>query len=159
MRQMFRALRTQQQPSRNFPTQDALLRRWHKMLNLRHQSPPSWYQDRLDEEILEVSAATSRVEVLSETSDVLFSIIRARYDGFPVQEPLMIVNVNYRRFSVYMYMLAKFTMRWLFYRTAAYLCKAGNCGSVCEVVNPGKGHKRRAVARRHCIDPERFERL
>ncbi|TVY59241.1 hypothetical protein LCER1_G000224 [Lachnellula cervina] len=127
------------------------------MLGLRRQSPPSWYQDRLDDEVREVVAAKSPLEKLSETSDILFSIIRARYDGFPVHEPPLFVN--YRHVLVYAYMLGKFTLRWKFYRTAAYLCKAPHCDSVREVVNPGKDHKLQEVASRHHIDPERFERV
>jgi hypothetical protein len=142
---------------RAFLIHDTLLRRWHGMLGLRRQSPPSWYQDRLEEEIREVVAAKTQVEKLSETSDVLFSIIRARYDGFPVQEPSLFVN--YRHILVYMYMLGKFTLRWQFYRTAAYLCRAPHYHSVHEVVNPGRDHKLREVASRHQIGPEKFERV
>lgn len=127
------------------------------MLGLRQYSSSSWYQDRLQEEIQELATAETRIEKLSETSDVLFTIIRARLDGFPVQEPRLIVN--YRHVLVYMYMLEKYTLRWQFYQTAVYLCNAPHYRSVCEVFNPGKDTKLGGVASRHQIDPEGFERV
>ncbi|TVY35237.1 hypothetical protein LSUB1_G005370 [Lachnellula subtilissima] len=60
MRQILNALR--KRPSQNLSVRDTFLGRWHGMLNLRRHSPPSWYPKRLDEEILEVTAANSRRE-------------------------------------------------------------------------------------------------
>ena len=125
------------------PRIDALLRRWHRMLGLARQSPPSWYRDRLREELKERRDAKTFLEKLSETSDVLFSISRARYDGFPVQSlpPLRTT----RHTLAYTFLLLKYTF-----------CKAPHWGSVREVVNPGKDGNLREVARRHNIDPEEF---
>jgi hypothetical protein len=63
-----------------------LLRRWHRMLGLSRQSPRSWYRDRLREELVERRAANTPLQKLSKTSDVFFSISRARCDGFPIRE-------------------------------------------------------------------------
>ncbi|KAF8878148.1 hypothetical protein CPB85DRAFT_189020 [Mucidula mucida] len=134
---------------------DSFLRRWHRMLGLRIQSPPSWYKDRVREELRERRTATTRIHTLSETSDVFFSILRARYDGFPVRT--LPPFVAYRHTMVYAYMLGKYTLRWGFYRVVAVLCRAPSV--VCEVVNPGKDDNLRQVALRHQIDPEVFKRM
>lgn len=138
-------------------TVDALLRRWHGMLGLSRQSPPSWYRDRLREELRERRTAKTPLQKLSETSDVIFSISRARYDGFPVRKlPPFVAS---RHVLLYSYMLAKYTMRWKFYRTAAIFCNAPRYDLVREVVNPGKDHKLGEVASRHQIDPVKFKRV
>ncbi|KAE9394017.1 hypothetical protein BT96DRAFT_923771 [Gymnopus androsaceus JB14] len=116
------------------------------MLGLQLQSPPSWYRDRLREEFVERRMASTRLQKLSETSDVFFAIIRAHYDGFPVRN---IPPLASRHILVYAYMLGKYTLRWGFYRTAAILCRAPNCHSVSFIV----------VALRHQIDPEEFKQV
>ena len=136
------------------PTIDALLRRWHGMLNLPRQNPPSWYRERLREELKERRHAKTFLERLSETSDVLFSISRARHDGFPVRNLPQFRTT--RHTLVYTFMLVKYTLRWRFYRIAAKFCKAPHWDSVREVVNPGKDSNLRVVARRHNIHPEEF---
>lgn len=136
---------------------DALLNRWYRMLGLSRQSPPSWYRDRLREELRERRTAVTSWQKLSETSDVYFSSSRARYDGFPVKNiPAFYAS---RHALVYGYMLAKFTLRWKFYRTAAMLCNVPRYGLMREVVNPGKDHNLVEVAARHQIDPVKFKRV
>ena len=137
---------------------DALLRRWHRMLGLPRQSPPSWYRDRLQEELEECRLAVTPIERLSETSDVYFATIRARYDGFPVPDELPPFSAA-RHGPVYAYMVAKYTLRWGFYRTAGLLCRGPRRDAVREVVNPGKDRKLEEVASRHQIDPEEFRRV
>lgn len=134
-----------------------LLRRWHRVLGLSRQSPPSWYRDRLREELRERREATGFWPKLSETSDVFFSISRARHDGFPVcRLPPFSAS---RHGHVYAYMLAKFTLRWAFYRTAAWLCRSPGYASVREVVNPAKDGKLDEVAARHGINQAEFARV
>jgi hypothetical protein len=140
------------------PKFDAFLRRWHRMLGLAHYSPPSWYRDRLREELYERRTAKTPLLKLSETSDVFFSIIRAHYDGFPVRKlPPFVASPRY--VILYGYMLAKFTLRWAFFRTAAMLCRAPNHDMVREVVNPGKDHKLDVIALRYQLDPDEFKRV
>lgn len=136
---------------------DALLKRWHGMLGLSRQSPPSWYRDRLREELLEHRLAKTRLMKISEASDVFFSSSRAQYDGFPVRK--LPPFVTSRHVFVYAYMLAKFTLRWSFYRTAAIMCNAPRHDLVREVVNPSKDQKLEEVAARHQIDPVVFKRV
>lgn len=139
------------------PTTNRLLRQWFGLLGLSRQSPPSWYRDRLREELSERRTATTRLAKLSETSDVFFAIIRAQHDGFAVRKlPPFSTSCHA---LVYMYMVPKYTLRWQFYRLAARLCNTPNHKRVCEVVNPGKDHKLEEVAFRHRIDPPAFVRV
>lgn len=127
------------------------------MLGLSRQSPPSWYRDRLREELRERRVAKTRWHKLSEASDVFFSSIRAQYDGVPVRK--MPPFITSRHALVYAYMLAKFTLRWKFYRIAAIICNAPHHDLVREVVNPSKDQKLEEVASRHQIDPVAFKRV
>jgi hypothetical protein len=56
-------------------------------------------------------------------------------------------------------MLAKFTSRWFFFKVAALICKKKRWSSINEVVNPSKDEKVAAVASRHHVDPEIFQRV
>jgi len=56
-------------------------------------------------------------------------------------------------------MLAKYTLRWKFYRIEAILCNAPRYDLMREVVNPRKDHKLEEVASRHQIDPVKFRRI
>lgn len=67
--------------------------------------------------------------------------------------------VTSRHILVYEYMLAKFTLRWKFFQTAAILCNAPKYHLVREVVNPSKDHKLEEVALRYHINPEEFKRV
>ncbi|KAH8705190.1 hypothetical protein BGW36DRAFT_367049 [Talaromyces proteolyticus] len=133
------------------------LRAWHEWLSLSRQTPESWHQYRLMEEQQECHDADTLLLKLSETSDVLFSISRARYDGYDIANLPFIFSYQY--FLPYCYMLAKFSSRCMFYKTAATLCDAPNAGTVREVVNPAKDEKLDQVAVRHQINPTRFKHV
>jgi len=136
---------------------ELLLTRWHRFLGLPRQAPPSWYRHRLCEELQERRAANTFWRKLSETSDVVFSISRANFDGFPVRRlPPFVAS---RHSLLYAYMLSKYTLRWTFYRAIARLCSAPNYRSIREVVNPGKDRKLEEVASRHRIDVDKFCRV
>ncbi|KAK7911962.1 hypothetical protein PG985_014443 [Apiospora marii] len=145
-----------------------LLDRWHSMLGLARHSP-EWYQDRLREELQEVQEAKGPLEKLSETSDVMFAISRAQHDGYPVrQAPLPALTSTFEGkwcWGVCAYMLAKYTSRWLFYRTAASLSGMPTLKgmpqyrSVREVVNPAKDSKIEEVASRNKVDKAKFCRV
>ena len=136
---------------------DTILNRWHRLLGLARQSPTTWYRDRLREELRERHAATTLCTRLSETSDVFFSISRARYDGHPICSLPPFVAT--RHGAVYAYMVAKYTSRWTFYRTAAWLCGSPRYHLVREVVNPAKNHKIDEVASRYGLEPSKFRRV
>ena len=117
----------------------------------------NYHQDRSHEEILELQAATTYVEKLSEASDVLFSDIRAKHDGFTLEEvPQSVVPCGA---LTYAYMVGKFRLRWMFYRITAFFCGIPHHRSVNEVVNSGKNHKPEGVAIRHNIDPVLFRKV
>ena len=134
-----------------------LLNRWHGLLGLPRQTPASWYRDRLREELREHRAAKTYLQKLSEASDVFFCSNRAHYDGFPVRK--LPDPITLRHAVVYAYMLSKFTSRWKFYRTAAFICRFPHPDAMREVVNPGKDEKLAEVASRHQIDPEKFKKV
>ncbi|PGG96047.1 hypothetical protein GX51_08008 [Blastomyces parvus] len=137
---------------------EAPLRFWYGRLRFPPQSTPSWYRDRLREELQERRLAKTPWQKLSERSDVFFAITRARYDGILTTAPKLPSPFAPRYMLVYTYMLAKYTSRWMFYRTAAIFCSAPCWDLVCEVVNPNKDHKLEEVASRHQMDPARFRR-
>ena len=139
------------------PLVNALLRRWLRMLRLPRQSPPSWYRQRLLEELRERRTADTLWRKLSETSDVFFSSVRARHDGFLIRKVPSVIGI--RHLPAYSYMLAKFTLRRKFYSAAAFLCKASRHNLVREVVNPYKDQNLKQVASRHQIDPVTFTRV
>lgn len=140
----------------------ALLTRWHRLLRLPRQPPP-WYKDRLREELSERRAATSPLARLSETSDVLYILSRARHDQSPLrfspQTPLPFIILSQRLLLAYPYMVCKYTSRWAFYRAAAWMCDHPCAGEVREVVNPARDGKLLEVATRHGMEPLRFQRV
>ncbi|KAI2637444.1 uracil phosphoribosyltransferase-domain-containing protein [Xylaria nigripes] len=126
----------------------SVLTRWHRLLALPRQSPPSWYQDRYREEVAEFHEATTTLQKLSEESDVFFALSRAQYDGFPVAE---LPHFRPRHVFVYAYMVGKYTSRWAFYRVLAILCGARHHATVREVVNASKDSKLEVVAPRGAV--------
>jgi hypothetical protein len=135
---------------------NALLRKWHDKLSLSRHSPPSWYRDRLREELLERRNATCPMLKLSETADVFFTIIRARYDGFPIKS---LPPYTFRHTPIYAYMITKYTLRWKLYRTTTRLCGYPHFAQMREVVNPTKDHKLNEVALRHNINAKQFKQV
>lgn len=63
----------------------AFLTLWHRALGLLRQVPRSWHCDRLREEEQELREACTYLEKISEASDVLFSISRARHGSFDIR--------------------------------------------------------------------------
>ncbi|KAH7120461.1 hypothetical protein EDB81DRAFT_231625 [Dactylonectria macrodidyma] len=130
-----------------------VLSRWHGFLCLpRH--PQSWYRDRLREEMGERRLATTRCHRLSETADVFYILSRAQHDGYYLRK---LPNFGPSHLVVYAYLLSKYTLRWQFYRAAAFLCNRTRLDSMREVVNPARDHKLQEVARRHGIEPAAFQ--
>ncbi|CAG8127488.1 unnamed protein product [Penicillium nalgiovense] len=133
------------------------LRWWFTMLNLQRQPLASWHRARLREELRESRLAETSWQKLSETSDVLFSITRAHYYGFLIQNPSCLAGLNSS--PIYMYMLAKYTSRWSFFKAAALFCNAQHWKLVHELVNPDKDHKLTEVASRHGINEKDFRQV
>jgi hypothetical protein len=133
------------------------LRLWLKMLNLPRQTQASWHRDRLREELQELRLAKTTLSRLSEASDVLFSLTRAQHDGFALRQIPSLSG--YQIGPICVYMLAKFTSRWFFFKVADCVCKKKQWSSIREVVNPSKDEKVASVAFRHRIDPKEFQRI
>ncbi|KAF2666578.1 hypothetical protein BT63DRAFT_415704 [Microthyrium microscopicum] len=136
---------------------NTLLRPFHRALGLPSQSSTSWYRARLREELEERRQATTFWHKISETSDVLYTISRAEYDGHHVRN-LPPFSVS-RHTLPYAYMVGKFTSRRIFYRTSAMLCGAPKPHLVREVVNPIRDIKLEQVASRHGINPDKFKHV
>lgn len=128
---------------------------WHQMLGLQRQTPRSWHCDRLREERQELNEAKTWLGKLSESSDFIFSISRARHDGYDIHPLPHFFDLRYT--LPYIYMIWKFSSRCMFYRTAAFLYRAPH--SVREVVNPTKDDKLYQVAIRHQLDPVQFKQI
>lgn len=135
--------------------QRLLLVRWHRLLRLERQAP-SWYRERLREELLERREALTPLQRLSETADVFYILSRAVHDGYPLQSVPPFKPI--RHILVYAYMVFKYTSRWLFYRVAAKACRSANAGQVREVINPAKKHKVGEVASRHGLNHYEYQR-
>lgn len=133
-----------------------LLHQWYRFLDLSVQCS-SWYRARLKEELVERHAAHSTLERLSETSDVFYILGRAQFDGYLLRRPPAANCLKH--LPIYAYMICKYTSRWVFYRTAAFLCGSGSWRQVREVVNPHRDFKIREVASRHAVDLSKFERV
>lgn len=127
---------------------------WMRALDLPKISQTSWHRDRIREELLERRHAKPGLPKFSETSDVLFTVKRAHYDGTTLRPLYLLTGVSLA--PVYAYMIAKYTSRWCFFKFAAFACQFPNYNTVCEVVNPSKDHKVDEVAHRHNIDAQQF---
>ncbi|KAL4789580.1 hypothetical protein BDV19DRAFT_382979 [Aspergillus venezuelensis] len=144
------------------------LRTWHAHLSLPRISNRSWHLARLSEELAERAAAKTRLSRLSETADVLFTLSRARYDGFPISLQFHSLDNHYLIYPLWSasygllaryYMLGKVTSRWSFYQVAAMCAGKREWRVVREVVNPRKMSKVAEVAGRHGIGKEKFGRV
>jgi hypothetical protein len=145
---------------------EAFLHLWHGMMSLQSQSPPSWYEDRLREEVVALSLATGYIEKLSEESDLFFLLSRSQYDGFPqrVLPPLLhpwfpLLTFRFRNALVYAYMILKYTGRFAFYRAVARRCGDENWWDVREVIDPADDSNLEEVAKQHGIEEERFKKV
>lgn len=85
---------------------------------------------------------------------MIFTISRARYDGHATR------GLPDASAAVLLYMGAKFSARWTFYRIVAFACGARGerLRGVREVVNPAKASKVDEVAERHGLDRVAFRR-
>lgn len=129
-----------------------LVQCWIRKLSLKRQLSRAWHRARIREELQERRMASSALQKLSETADVLFSINRAQHDGVFIRK--LPRSLSLRHLPVCVYMIAKFSLRWGFFRTAALLSQEKNYRAVCEVINARKNHKLAQVAVRHRMSPK-----
>ncbi|KAG7009747.1 hypothetical protein G7Y79_00001g000190 [Physcia stellaris] len=137
------------------PLPHRLLTPWLRLLSLPTQPAQSWHLSRLHDELHEYRHATTPLSKLSESSDIHFALHRAAFDGCPLH--LTESELPPASALMYSYMIAKYTLRWGFYRVVGGCCKGRR--DVREVVNPAKERKLDVVAGRHGIDKEEFRRV
>jgi hypothetical protein len=85
-------------------------------------------------------------------SDVAFAWARARWTGHrEIRRPLNLAEY----LAALLYMLPKYTLRWLFFRAAGR--RLDPTVRITEVCNPAKPDKVRAIAEKYGLNPLRFE--
>ncbi|KAJ2987959.1 hypothetical protein HDV02_005875, partial [Globomyces sp. JEL0801] len=116
------------------------MEKWHQFLGLPRHSK-QWYRIMLRGEIKELHQAKTRLERLSERSDVYYALQRAQFDGYPIRK---LDSFRPKHLVAISYMVAKYTNRWLYYRLIGWMC--GSKVPFTEVVNPKKEEKLVKVA-------------
>ena len=111
----------------------------------------AWHVERMMEEVDELRRARGFFITWSEMSDVVYDYTRGRWGGYrDIRFPLP----RWQFFVGVMYMIPKYTLRWLFFYMAGR--RAGATMPVHEVQNPRKEEKLRRIAVRNKLDGERF---
>lgn len=129
-----------------------LIHFWHSFLDMARKER-AWHVERMMEEVEELKHARGFVMTWSEISDVVYDYTRARWGGYrDIQFPLP----RWKFFVGVLYMIPKYTLRWLFFYTAGR--RAGAKVPVHAVQNPRKEEKLRKIAVRNKLEPERFVR-
>lgn len=120
---------------------------WHGLLNMpKHDR--QWHQKDIERERQELRAAATWLNKWSECSDVAYVWSRGRWAGFDLERPIP-------RRLLYLglvYMLPKYTLRYLFFRRAGR--RLGK--RIYEVRNPKKTAKLQSIARHNGLDPQEF---
>ena len=111
-----------------------ILYKWHDWLALP-KFTKSWYEDDLAGELSEYEAETKAIKRWSELSDITYTCSRARWSGYYLPFPLK----RYQYWLGLIYMLPKYTNRFLFFRMAGR--KAGANKDIRCVRNPNKLEK------------------
>lgn len=127
-----------------------IVQKWHGWVN-QPKFSRQWHEQDVADELKELQESYSLINHLSELSDVVYTVTRARYSGHALDFPL-------RRWQValgFVYMYPKYTSRTLFFRRAGR--KAGASRVVQSVRNPKKTHKLEAIAAENNLDPDKFK--
>ena len=125
---------------------------WQRWLDMPTKNL-DWHIEDQTGEIVELAEARGIMDRWSEYSDVVYATVRARKDGYDLHFPYSKLHFAYG--SVYMF--PKYTLRFLFYRSAGK--KAGVGATVHEVRNPKKVHKLHHIAGKYNLDPEKFAKI
>ncbi len=128
-----------------------ILFRWHTMLNMPRYDEV-WHTQDMADELLEYHEATGLIAVWSELSDVTYTYTRAQWSGhtafvFPLP--------SWRFYPGIIYMLPKYTLRWLFFRKLGHHFDKNL--HISEVRNPNKIQKLKVIAEKHNLDPSLFQ--
>jgi hypothetical protein len=125
-----------------------MLNFWHGLLDMpKHDE--EWHQADIRRELAELRAAgSSWQEKWSEYADVAYVHSRARWAGFDLALPIP----RHVFYLSLIYMLPKYTLRYLFFRRAGLRCGK----RIYEVRNPKKPEKLRSIAKHNGINPDEF---
>lgn len=112
-----------------------------------------WHEVDLAEELAEYYEETRLLKKWSELSDVVYTYTRGRWGGYTIAFPF-----SQWRFALgVIYMIPKYSGRWLFFRSAGK--KAGALREIHEVRNPKKTHKLHTIAERYRLEPKDFQAI
>lgn len=110
------------------------LNRWHDWLAMP-KFDKAWHQSDMSDELAEYHEETKLVKKWSEASDVVYTYTRSRWSGHALDFPL-----GKTAFCVgLVYMIPKYSGRFLFFRTAGR--RVGATPDIRCVRNPKKLHK------------------
>ena len=126
-----------------------MLNIWHNWLDMEKHDR-AWYVRDIEDEYEELTEAESWLEKWSELSDVVYTVSRARWNGYELESPLTTIQ----KVVGVKYMIPKYSLRWLFFYRAGKKC--GSVQKVTEVCNPKKVHKLHSIADLYDINPNDF---
>lgn len=127
-----------------------LLNAWHELLGMPKYDE-AWHRKDIRDEQDELDEAHGFIARWSEYSDVAYTYSRARWSGHRIPRPLRLAAYAYGL----AYMFPKYTLRWLFFRTAGKRTDASV--RLRAVRNPRKVKKLRGIAAENGLDEARFE--
>lgn len=127
-----------------------IIKWWHSWLGMPKYDL-QWHLQDLADEVKEYEEASGFFDLWSELSDVVYTCTRGKWSGHKIQFPYSKVRFWWGA----IYMFAKYTMRWLFFRRAAR--KVDPAVDMRAVRNPKKTHKLHAMAEEFGIDSKKFE--
>ncbi len=129
-----------------------MINKWHSWLAMTKHDK-LWHQNDMTDELDEYYQETKIIKKWSELSDVVYTYTRAKWSGHNLLFPFS----NWQFYLGLIYMLPKYTGRWLFFRRAGQ--KAGCLKAVHEVRNPHKTYKLQTIARQYQIDVDKFQQI
>lgn len=129
-----------------------MINAWHSWLDMK-KFDKKWHENDLADELAEYNEETKLFKKWSELSDIVYTCTRGRWGGFEIKFPFS----KWKFYLGAMYMFPKYTLRWLFFRSAGR--KAGAKHDLHEVRNPKKTHKLHTIAERNNINPELFQQI
>lgn len=112
-----------------------------------------WHEQDLADELAEYNEEVKLMKKWSELSDVVYTCTRSRWSGHALDFPFS----RWKFVLGTLYMIPKYTGRWLFFRKAGK--KAGSNKVLREVRNPKKTHKLHTIADRYGLDQKKFQRV
>lgn len=124
-------------------------KQWHNLLDMPKKDE-QWHKEDIADEYTELDEARGPINRWSEYSDVVYTVTRARWDGYDFASPLSKGLFLYGS----LYMFPKYTLRYLFFRQAGKKLRSSR--PLHEVRNPKKTHKLHHIASKYDLDPAKF---